>query len=84
MHNEGDHRINPYEFEGWRRHALIVSKTAPVFLAIAIFFLFRWVLIGGDRAGEFFRTAVAFTAIGVALVILSVAARRPLENDEQP
>jgi len=62
--------------EGWRRHACVISRTAPAFLLVGIFFLLRWVVIGGDRAGEFLRTAVVFTVIGTALVILNAVVRR--------
>lgn len=81
MNSEGDDRFDPLLEEGWRRHAFIISRTAPAFLLIAIFFLLRWVLIGGDRAGEFLRTAVVFTVVGTALAVLNAFVRRPVENE---
>lgn len=83
VQGNSDERINPYSVQGWKRHGLIVSSTAPAFLLIGIFFVFRWVLIGGEQAGEFFRTAVLFTAVGTVLVILNVVVRRQIESDDQ-
>lgn len=80
MHSEGPDRIDLQSAEGWVRHAFIISRTAPAFLLIAIFFLFRWVLIGGEKAGDFLQTAVLFTVVGTALVILNAVVRRQLEG----
>ncbi len=82
MSGEGSDQFDPHLAEGWKRHAFIISRTAPAFLLMGIFFLFRWVLIGGDRSGEFFRTAIIFTAVGIALAILSAVVRRPVENEQ--
>lgn len=61
---------------GWKRHALIITSTAPAFLLLAIFFALRWLLIGGDRAESFADTAILFTLVGAALLIANVALRR--------
>lgn len=79
MRGEVDSRISSQPIEGWRLHAFIISRTSPAFLLIAIFFLFRWVLIGGEKAGEFLLTAVLFTVVGVALAIVHAVIRRQLE-----
>jgi len=66
--------------EDWRRHALIISSTAPAFFVLAIIFAFRWVLIGGEKANDVLTTAISFTVLGTVLLLVNVAVRRDIEH----
>ncbi len=62
----------------WTRHALIISGTSPGFFLLAIFFAFRWVLIGGERATDFQTTAILFAIVGLVLLFINIMLRRHL------
>ena len=66
----------------WKRHALIISSTAPAFFVLAIVFAFRWVLIGGEKANDVLTTAISFTLLGSVLLLVNIAVRRDLEQNE--
>ena len=62
----------------WTRHLLIISGTSPGFFLMAIFFAFRWVLIGGERATDFQTTAILFAVAGLVLLFINIMFRRYL------
>jgi len=70
------------EVEPWKRHAWIISSTAPAWFLMGIFFVLRWVLIGGERSDDFLTTAVLFTMVGVVLAFGHAAMRRHLATSE--
>ena len=63
---------------GATRHALIISSTFPAWLLMSLFFVFRWVLISGERAGSFRDTAIGFAIAGVILGAINISIRRRL------
>ncbi len=72
---------DPTPITGPIRHGLIISSTFPAFFVMAIFFAIRWVSIGGDRAGSFRSTALAFAAVGLVLGVINVSLRKRLESE---
>ena len=64
------------------RHGLVISSTFPAFFLLAIFFVFRWVLIAGERADAFRDTAILFTLAGLILGAVNVVLRRRIADSE--
>lgn len=72
----------PVHVDGAIRHGLIISSTFPAFLLLAMFFVFRWVLIGGERGDSFRTTAFAFAAVGLILGGINLAIRNHLNEQK--
>lgn len=47
---------------------------------MSIFFVLRWVLIGGERANDFQTTAILFAIVGLVLLLANIMLRRHLEE----